>query len=160
MSILVLWMNSAGWSYGPSLKTLAVLHHMHRAQLPHISPLRWNRMLFILLWYAGCSCCSLLELNRLVTLGCRQTYLLVLAQRLNSCQFIFRASLPAIKQAEVLGMNSDGRSYAPQMKFLGVLHHMHGAPLPHKSPVRWNLTLFILLWYAGCSCCSLLELNR
>ena len=31
------------------------------------------------LWYAGCSCCSLLELNRLVTLGCRQTYLLVLA---------------------------------------------------------------------------------
>ena len=48
----------------------------------------------------------------------------------------FRASFPAIKQAEVLGMNSDGRSYVPQMKFLGVLHHMHGAPLPHKSPVR------------------------
>ena len=40
MSILFLGMNSAGWSYGPSLKTLAVLHHMHRAQLPHISPLR------------------------------------------------------------------------------------------------------------------------
>ena len=47
-----------------------------------------------------------------------------------------RASFPAVKQAEVLGMNSAGRSYVPQMKTLGVLHHMHGAPLPHNSPVR------------------------
>ena len=40
MSILFLGMNRAGWSCGPSLKTLAVLHHMHRAELPHISLLR------------------------------------------------------------------------------------------------------------------------
>ena len=128
--------------------------YMHRAQLPHISPVRWNRTLFIFLWCAGCSCCSLLELNRLVTLGCRQTYLLVLAQRLNSCQFIFRASLPASKQAEVLGMSSGGWVHGPPMKTLAVLHHMHRARLPHISLLRWNLTLFILLWYAWCSCCN------
>ena len=37
------------------------------------SPVRLNLTLFTLSWYAGCSCCSLLELNRLVTLGGQQT---------------------------------------------------------------------------------------
>ena len=32
----VLGMSSAGWVYGPPMKTLAVLHHMHRARLQHI----------------------------------------------------------------------------------------------------------------------------
>ena len=36
----VLGMNSAGWSHGPPMKTLSVLHHMHGAQLPHLSPVR------------------------------------------------------------------------------------------------------------------------
>ena len=48
----------------------------------------------------------------------------------------FRASLPATKQAEVLGMNNTGWSYGSPMKTLAVLHHMHRAQLPHISPVR------------------------
>ena len=62
-----------GWTVlgGPmdsSMKTSAVLHHMHRGQLPHISLVWWNQMLFILPLYVGRSCCSLLELHRLLTL--------------------------------------------------------------------------------------------
>ena len=39
--------------------------YMHRAQLPHISPVRWNRKLFTFLWCAGCSCCSLLDFKQI-----------------------------------------------------------------------------------------------
>ena len=37
----------------PPLKTLAVLHHTHRAQMPRISAMQWNLTLLILSWYAG-----------------------------------------------------------------------------------------------------------
>ena len=45
--------------------------------------------MFILSWYAGRSCCSLSELNRLFTLGGQQTYLLMPAQRSNPYQLLF-----------------------------------------------------------------------
>ena len=42
------WMNTAGWSHGTPYETLAVLHHMHRARLPHTTQVRCHLTLFIL----------------------------------------------------------------------------------------------------------------
>ena len=53
----------------PPLKTLALLHHMHRAQVPRMSSVQSNLTLFIVSWYAELYGCSLGKLNRLFTLG-------------------------------------------------------------------------------------------
>ncbi len=79
---------------------------------------------------------QLLQLIRLATLGCRRAFFAHACVKVKFMSILLSCIPPAIKQAEVLGMNSPGRSYAPQRKTLGVLHHMHGAPLPHNAPVR------------------------
>ena len=63
------------------VKTLALLHHMHRAQLPRMSSVRSNLTLFIASWYAGRYGCSLGKLNRLFTLGGQLNDLLMPASR-------------------------------------------------------------------------------
>ena len=60
------------WS--PPMKTLAALHHMHRAQLPDNSQVRWHLTMFILSWCAGRSFCSLSERKGWFTLGGQQKY--------------------------------------------------------------------------------------
>ena len=74
--------NNAGWSWGPPLKTLAVLHHKPRAQLHRTSPA------------AGHSCCSPPKLNRSFTLGGQQKYLLMPEQRSQSFQLLYVHPLP------------------------------------------------------------------
>ena len=70
------------------VKTLALLHHMHRAQLPRMSSVRSNLTLFIASWYAGRYGCSLKKLNRLFTLGGQLNDLLMPASRSDRGQFV------------------------------------------------------------------------
>ena len=81
----------------PPVKTLALLHHMHRAQLPRMSSVRSNLTLFIASWYAGRYGCSLGKLNRLFTLGGQLNDLLMPASRSNPYQSILCAAPPATK---------------------------------------------------------------
>ncbi len=93
----------------------------------------------------------LLELNRLVTLGRQQTYVLMPAKRSKPHQFLYLHLLPqedmdscyVVRQSKVFCLHEAYHGALvrqfwgdPGMKTLAVLHHMHGAQLPHISQVR------------------------